>query len=240
MEDLISFLVFILFIGGSIVNSISQAKKKRKAELEEALAQPPEDLKNAGPPIEREALPPRPAPKPVSKTQGWDELRRQLERMLGEPDLVGREIVDEEPEVPPPVPQTSQPRPVAFGKARPAPALKQSKTKLEAPPRGVRKGAMSAPPTRKKSRGITLPWTERSKPKQVPKQIPTHTIPPKGVSSKPEPALAATVRPPAPEISRNPFDFHPNPIVNAVLVSEILGQRKRNPIILPRPTLPSR
>lgn len=239
MDDLVSFIVFLLFVGGSIVSSIAQAKKKRKAELEEALEEPSPDPDETFLSRESEPSSPRPAPqtapRPVSKNQGWEELKRQLERMVGETDLFGRE---EEPDEPVAVPPPKQrPRAQAFDKPAVFRKREESEQQRESK-RESREGRMVPVPSKKEGWKTLIPKRGRSvsQPARQPASIPAAASRPK---TKPQPAPTVP-KPSYTQAQKNPLSFHPDPIANAILLSEILGRRHRNPVVLPRPTYPSR
>ena len=235
MEDLISFIVFAIFVGGSILSSIVQAKKKRKAELEEALGAPPDAVEGTSLSQEREASRPRPAPKPVTKSQGWEELKRQLEQMIGEPDLFGSEEEPEETPVAPP----PQPRPGSRAFDKPLRKAPPTETEVREPYRAPHEETKSSAPMKKET--WRNPFSRRGRPPvaEPARQPALKPAAASKVKTKLEPA-PATLRRRSPKTKENPLALHPDPVANAIHVSEVLGRRHRNPLILPRPTYPSR
>jgi len=223
MEDLITLIIFLLFVGGSLMNSVSQAKKRREAELAESLREE-EDR------VVKEPAPPLPTPKPivpkakqVTAKSGWDELKKQLEQVLKD-----AEISPKTSPVATPEPVLPKPRSRPAVKRRPPSSPKQpadrkvSRPLLPGRKPPVRKAKAPAPVRTESAKEV---WAreKREYHEELLRQRQTDVR-----LRKPEPALSKQPRSLSGRARKAGFPYlHPNPIANAVILSEVLRPYSR-------------
>lgn len=213
MEDLLK----ILFVIGAfivwIVQSVAQAKKRASQEFDQALDEIEDEEEDLVKP--QAPLPPRaPAPQKPARPmpQGaptWKELQKQLEQVLGQPPTK-------------PSPQSTAPIPIP----------RPRETQREQPQGESRPGFDM--PTRQESRAPRPAPQPQSTPRSTPQLPPRPAVVVRSTTSREAaPRTAPAVAPPVASIPgrryrRGKFpNFHPNPIANAVLLSEILKPYSR-------------
>lgn len=201
MEQLFQLLVFLVFFVIWVFNAVAQAKKQRQQELEEVFEEFEDDEFS---PPERPARPTVAEPPPPARS-GWEEIQRELRRMLEErPDAPQQAPPPRRPE-PAPMPMPTPLRPQAAPLAPIRPKLAEPKRLPPSPP-------MSRTPT---GRSITQVRTTLE-------QISSGSPSLKPVPSKPRPHLSKPKEKRETPLRRRFPYLHPDPLANAILLSEML------------------
>jgi hypothetical protein len=240
MDDLLNLIIVLLFVGGSLYQSISQAKKKRQQELEEALSREEEipeptvaELDEGQIHRRPMARPAAPPPQQAGPPTPWEDLKRQLEEVLSE-GRVTRPTAEAAP-----MPTPAPPR-------KAAPPVPRKRPSFEKPIQRRTEPARPEDPVRR------MPMPPRIPEHPVPTHpVPTHPVPVRDTPSKSARRMVAArnqqkeeqtefarrlggqampIRPMRRRRRRRTGDtgfmkFFEDPLVNAVVMTEVLGRR---------------
>lgn len=231
MDELIQLVTFLVVFGAWVLNSVNQAKKRRERELEEMFEGFEEE--ETASPRPSESRPVRPDPEPAKKT-GWEEIQRELRRML-----------EEEP------PAEPLPTPVSQPKTKPAPLppqpraeVPQSRPKVSPPrPRGTvpkppvttRQRPERTLPTRPHLEAPSVAQRQREVSKQRAREehFPIQIAEPlkRKVGSLQRGKWGQRSAEGKREDLKVLLNLHPNPIANAIVLGEVLkGPRGPMPL----------
>ena len=220
MEDLLKILFVIGAFAVWIIQNVAQAKKRASQEFDQALEEIEDEEEDLP---QQEVLLPRPAPAPQKLErplqQGaptWKDLQRQLEQVLGQPSTK-------------PGPQSTQPVPLPYPQrgqeAPPSRSFDKPITGMETRPQGR--------PTRQPDYQPQPALRPNLQPAMISRSSTSREAQPRTLMPGPEADLLGRLAMTGGErkFYRGRFPYlHPDPIANAVLLSEILKPYSRSPM----------
>lgn len=220
MEDLLKILFVVGAFAVWIIQNVAQAKKRASQEFEQAFEEIEDD--EEGRPQQEVLLPP-PAPasqKPERPVQQgaptWKELQRQLEQVLGQPS--SKPSPQSTQPIPLPYPQRGQEEPPSRSFDKPIPGA-GTRSKV---PSGRQPVYQPQPTPRLNPQPTAMARSSTSREAQ-----------PRVLTSGPGAELLGRMAITGREriFHRGKFPYlHPDPIANAVLLSEILRPYFRSPM----------